>query len=1668
MTSNGDREQVGGGSQTRRPETEPSRRQDKGRDESESSTVLVRKHRRRGSTAGGNFLAQLATHVILLVILLALRLNHQPLGADALKLPSFLSSWMPQQHQQHQQHDDLSSEHSTNMLTFAGHFGDLGPRPNGPAVAPATGAGGQKQSMPRPAPQTHSPLKRPFQSMLAGGVGKHPAGHLFSVLPKSLFGRILAGNNNNNNHQAALKQQQPLQLMLANKLALTLQPNQVPWAHSAQQQQQQQQPFTLANYNGQGYRFPAAPTANQMAPVRANDARQLVAELMQPNQHPITSFKPTNSAMDQHARPQVPMEQEKKHALGYGEQDDDFVIMNAQQVPELQLGNNNGAGSVRGAAGEEYREIPAIVISDQEDLAHTNQVAESGKLAPSSNLNSTSDQLDASREEALKVSSVEQQNALNRTEPTTNQTQTDNSSDLTKLTLESNSTELDLATVQQAQASAEEARNNSIQLPADSSHSQRNLSDNQEAAPLASPAQNAVGQLAAADSPESNRQESAAKAVVVSSMSQPQQMLAESQHQDQAEEAIESFILGPYKGLTLQDELVPQTQMEFMDSQQLLNGMNQFRPPVRQPNGPGSNLIGSASNLIQQARQLIQMPFTHLPTGNHFHQIQQRPQQQQRGLFNYMAPPQAMAMRKPADSNAFRPQQHKWPTGMMQFQRPSYIATSGSQPQAMHTNFNGNHKQNPYAIANQNGHFLMGPAESSGFAMFSSQQHHFSGGNNQILRWPGSYMGDGLVNQMAPFGQHQHIEFGRVPSAQRQQQAASFQQVQLDLAGDNATESNGRRLHKSGLYQIEPPKLSESEQNKLTSGDEENLIGFRDMNQQKVEPVEQTSQELDEGQADSGSSGQKSGVEEDDADDDDPADNQDNRQRPLAAATEPILIENSRLNKSLSEPRQQQLAAANQILQVGASFGVAESGNRSQPVSTSGEMRKGQVFNEPLVAGLPKQQQQQPIEQIHQVDTRVFTLPYAVANSLDQFGHQLGNFGPPPHVPVYMRPNQAAGWQMAAQQPLPITFISTGSASAAPSRRPVGAGWSAPFGRSFRKQAAPQTRMMTSGLGSVQAEDERQARANELPTSGYEQQASKTRLQYFHYQPTTPAETTNADFSTAAAPDLSGKSLSGSEQSTTSSSYPSTEVASSTSSSTSTTPATIVVDSSQEAQISDDRQPSRSRQQQQQQQQSDEENSDSGPQGTKGKQQPSQARSPSSFCSGRPAGLYADVEQRCKAYYQCAPTGHQMFRCNNQTQFNQKTQNCDWWYNVDCGGRLGSPEDFEQAAAASSQRSRVAPADATGMPAGESTPQSTGASTTTATATSSSTSNSQEQQQQIRTYSDSPPAETSSTVSYFVTGGSLTNSTLSGQANSEGDQQTTPRATTEQLDERQQADAVASSNSATTTTTNSYNDSTNNKDNGNNLIEVVAVTADSQPRVGAAPNEDLATTTMSSPNQTIQQLVATETVPVTTQANSAAGQQRQPQISQATQKELTKSRRLIQSEFGGSSKSARAISTAGMIESSTRQLKQLQQLTIGELTSLEGQLEEQLRQNHQSVRLGKSTLDAVGDQQSQDGAYSAGSNQGSVSYDPQILNSIGQLDEIQADQRQHNQPEQSPLSPTRRRGVVPETESAGEVAKEATKSEKSHVSKQIQPNPKLERRFGARLAPLVAQQVTAT
>ncbi|KAG9510357.1 hypothetical protein GZH46_01102, partial [Fragariocoptes setiger] len=81
-------------------------------------------------------------------------------------------------------------------------------------------------------------------------------------------------------------------------------------------------------------------------------------------------------------------------------------------------------------------------------------------------------------------------------------------------------------------------------------------------------------------------------------------------------------------------------------------------------------------------------------------------------------------------------------------------------------------------------------------------------------------------------------------------------------------------------------------------------------------------------------------------------------------------------------------------------------------------------------------------------------------------------------------------------------------------------------------------------------------------------------------------------------------------------------------------------------------------------------------------------RSAGLFCANRPPGMYADVNQKCKVYYLCGPSGQQQFRCGNQTQFNQKTLTCDWWYNTECGKKLNeNPDDDlnEQAVSRSSQ-----------------------------------------------------------------------------------------------------------------------------------------------------------------------------------------------------------------------------------------------------------------------------------------------------------------------------------------------------------------------------------------------
>ena len=53
-------------------------------------------------------------------------------------------------------------------------------------------------------------------------------------------------------------------------------------------------------------------------------------------------------------------------------------------------------------------------------------------------------------------------------------------------------------------------------------------------------------------------------------------------------------------------------------------------------------------------------------------------------------------------------------------------------------------------------------------------------------------------------------------------------------------------------------------------------------------------------------------------------------------------------------------------------------------------------------------------------------------------------------------------------------------------------------------------------------------------------------------------------------------------------------------------------------------------------------------------------------CSGRIAGLYADVEGRCQVWHQCWAGRGWTFLCPNGTIFSQRELTCVWWFNWDC------------------------------------------------------------------------------------------------------------------------------------------------------------------------------------------------------------------------------------------------------------------------------------------------------------------------------------------------------------------------------------------------------------------
>lgn len=53
-------------------------------------------------------------------------------------------------------------------------------------------------------------------------------------------------------------------------------------------------------------------------------------------------------------------------------------------------------------------------------------------------------------------------------------------------------------------------------------------------------------------------------------------------------------------------------------------------------------------------------------------------------------------------------------------------------------------------------------------------------------------------------------------------------------------------------------------------------------------------------------------------------------------------------------------------------------------------------------------------------------------------------------------------------------------------------------------------------------------------------------------------------------------------------------------------------------------------------------------------------------CSGRPDGLYSDVEGQCQSWHQCHHDRMWTFLCPNGTIFNQEIFTCVWWFNYEC------------------------------------------------------------------------------------------------------------------------------------------------------------------------------------------------------------------------------------------------------------------------------------------------------------------------------------------------------------------------------------------------------------------
>lgn len=537
--------------------------------------------------------------------------------AEAIRLPSFLS-WIQANSQQ-------TGQQQVHQMQQVG---------DGESMMASASSGFEQNAAKQ---QQVSPLRKPFQSISL--IGKH--NHLFSALPKTIFGRLLSSGTAATPTQAS----PPLGWPAA---GLAYQMAQI--AVEEQMQLQRDQQHRLSNQR-----------ANQFV------GRQFGGSSFKP--HPIGQSPQSAPLVQLHKQQPVaqnrpsagPESGSKKHALGLGENDDFLLI--EQPVDQQQAEHPYGQPKQM-QSEQQFQEVPAVLISSEHEQSDQHQEEASASLVRHEAANAAIEQSEqqpingTSNEQLISgapvnatTESVAQlvENAAQLLEATnaTVAPSSDSNNDTESSVLSS----LISAELQKLKEDPELNKTNLTPKPSElaelflepiqqvepQQRQQQQRQVEEEAQKQMERSRSVFGErqnsasstLAPSVSLEAGGLESAAQAVVV----EPQPSVSVSPGEGVAapDESMDSFIIGPYKGLTSEQrgggggaddeasgqfreaaDLLAKFQMQ---QQQRSYWMNQ------QPQSVG--MSGMASNLIQQAKNLIHLPFVHL-AANQQHQQQQQ------------------------------------------------------------------------------------------------------------------------------------------------------------------------------------------------------------------------------------------------------------------------------------------------------------------------------------------------------------------------------------------------------------------------------------------------------------------------------------------------------------------------------------------------------------------------------------------------------------------------------------------------------------------------------------------------------------------------------------------------------------------------------------------------------------------------------------------------------------------------------------------------------------------------------------------------------------------------------------------------------------------------------------------------------------------------------------